>query len=50
MSHCPEFDYAIVNDAFDQALSELGSILDGRGESLRSNRAALRPFLAGLVA
>jgi guanylate kinase len=50
MSHCPEFDYAIVNDSFDQALSELGSILDGRGESLRSNRAALRPFLAGLVA
>ena len=50
MSHCPEFDYAIVNDSFDQALSELGSILDGRGESLRSNRAALKPFLAELVA
>ena len=50
MSHCPEFDYAIINDSFDQALSELGSILDGRGESLRSSRAALGPFLAGLVA
>lgn len=50
MSHCPDFDYAIINDSFDQALSELGSILDGRGESLRSSRAALQPFLAELVA
>jgi guanylate kinase len=50
MSHCPEFDYAIVNDSFDQALSELGSILDGRGEFLRSNRPALEPLLAKLVA
>lgn len=50
MTHCPEFDYAIINDSFDQALSELGNILDGGGENLRSNRAALRPFLAELVA
>jgi guanylate kinase len=50
MSHCREFEYAVVNDTFDQALSELGSILDGRGERLRSDRAALQPFLAALVA
>jgi guanylate kinase len=50
MSHCPEFDYAVINDSFDQALSQLGSILDGRGESLRSERAPLKPFLAELVA
>lgn len=50
MSHCPEFDYAIVNDSFDQALSELGSILEGRGETLLSGRAALKPLLADLVA
>jgi guanylate kinase len=50
MSHCPEFDFTIVNDSFDQALGELGSILDGRGENLRSERASLRPLLAELVA
>jgi guanylate kinase len=50
MSHCPEFDYAVINDSFDQALSELGSILAGRGESLRSSRTALQPILAELVA
>jgi guanylate kinase len=50
MSHCPEFDYAVINDSFDQALSELGSILAGRGQSLRSSRTALQPILAELVA
>jgi guanylate kinase len=50
MSHCPEFDYAIINDTFDQALGELGSILDGAGENLRASRAALKPLLAELVA
>jgi len=50
MSHCLEFDFAIVNDSFDQALSELGSILDGGGESLRSSRASLKHLLAELVA
>jgi guanylate kinase len=50
MSHCPEFDYAIVNDSFDQALSDLGSILDGAGERLRASRPALGPLLAMLVA
>jgi guanylate kinase len=50
MSHCPEFDYAIVNDSFDQALSDLGSILDGAGERLRVSRPALGPLLAMLVA
>jgi guanylate kinase len=50
MAHCPDFDYAIVNDSFDQALGELGSILDGRGEHLHSDRAALQPLLAALVA
>jgi guanylate kinase len=50
MAHCCEFDYAIVNDSFDQALSQLGSILEGRGERLRADRAELRPLLAALVA
>jgi len=28
MSHCSEFDYLIVNDDFNQALAELGSIIN----------------------
>lgn len=45
MSHWREFDYVIVNRAFGAALAELESILDGRGEGLRSDR----PELAALA-
>lgn len=50
MSHCTEFDYAIVNDDFDQALTQLQQIVAGRGESLRAARPELAPLLATLVA
>jgi guanylate kinase len=50
MSHCLEFDYAVVNDRFDAALQELGTIVDGRGAGLRADRAALAPLLAELTA
>jgi guanylate kinase len=50
MSHCTEFDYAVVNDQFSQALAELGSIMDGQGAALRADRPALAPLLAALVA
>lgn len=45
MSHYTEFDYVIVNDRFDQALTDLTAVLDGRAEALR----APRPELAGLL-
>ena len=45
MSHWREFDYVVVNRDFDQALAELESIFDGRGEASRQDR----PGLAQLV-
>jgi guanylate kinase len=50
MSHWREFDYVVVNDRFDQAVAELQAILDGSGEALRADRAALPAFVAGLLA
>ncbi len=50
MSHWREFDYVVVNDRFDQAVAELLAILDGTGEALRTDRAGLPAFVAGLLA
>ena len=49
MAHYAEFDYVIVNDRFEQALSELGSVLEGHGEALRANRPQLAPLLQRLL-
>jgi guanylate kinase len=49
MSHYREFDYVVVNDDFDRAVTELKRILTGHGEALRSDRAQLRALLAELV-
>jgi guanylate kinase len=50
MSHCAEFGCAVVNDHFEQALAELGAILDGQGAALRADRPALAPLLRELTA
>ena len=54
MSHCLEFDYAVVNDNFDQAVAELLTIIDAgpgqRPAALAANRPALKPLLQSLVA
>jgi len=50
MSHCLEFDYAIVNDRFEQAVAEMLQIIDGQGSSLLASRAELGPLLQALVA
>jgi guanylate kinase len=50
MTHCREFDYAVVNDRFEQAVADLAAILDGRGQALKADRAALGPLLQSLVA
>jgi guanylate kinase len=49
MSHWNEFDYVIVNDSFDQALTELRSIVAGRGDALRSDRPTLTPVVTNLL-
>jgi guanylate kinase len=50
MSHCLEFDYAVVNDRFEPAVAELQQIIAGQGAALRANRPSLSPLLASLVA
>ena len=53
MSHCPEFDYAVVNDRFDRAVTELLSIVDGMPgarTALAANRPEIKRLLASLVA
>jgi guanylate kinase len=50
MSHCLEFGYAVVNDEFDQALGQLGQILDGRGEALAASRPEIGALLPTLLA
>jgi guanylate kinase len=50
MSHCPEFDFAVVNDQFDRALGQLGQILDGRGGALAASRPEIEALLPKLLA
>lgn len=53
MSHCPEFDYAVVNDHFERAVAELLSIVDSAprpSPALAANRPEIKQLLASLVA
>ena len=49
MSHWNEFDYAVVNDDFERAVTDLGRIVDGHGDDLAADRKSLKPLLSGLV-
>ncbi|MGH8258196.1 MAG: guanylate kinase [Steroidobacteraceae bacterium] len=49
MRHYSEFDYVVVNDEFDQAVSDLESVVAGHGEGLRRDRPSLQPLLDGLL-
>jgi guanylate kinase len=53
MSHCLEFDYAVVNDSFERAAGELLSIVDAGPRplpALAANRPEIKQLLASLVA
>jgi len=50
MSHCTEFDCAVVNDRFEDALAALQAIIAGHGEAFRASRPALQGLLASLTA
>jgi guanylate kinase len=54
MSHCLEFDYAVVNDRFEQAVEDLLAIIDcppgTRVAALAANRPSLTALLRSLVA
>lgn len=49
MSHWREFDFVIVNHAFDGALAELEAIFDGRGEASRPDRPELAALAQALL-
>ena len=50
MSHFDEFDYVIVNDDFDRAVSDLRRIVSGQGVDLVRDRPALAPLVQDLLA
>jgi guanylate kinase len=49
MSHWREFNYVVVNDDFERAVTDLGRIVAGDGEDLVATRPALKPLLADLL-
>ncbi|MGE5624873.1 MAG: guanylate kinase [Bacillota bacterium] len=50
MSHWSEFDYVVVNDQFEAAVTELAAIVAGRGGALSADRPALKPIVKALLA
>jgi guanylate kinase len=49
MSHWDEFDYVVVNDSFEQAVTDLSRIVAGNGADLVASRPALRALLQDLL-
>lgn len=49
MSHWQEFDYAVVNENFDQATQELEAIVKGNGGALRGDRPAVQALASRLT-
>ena len=51
ISHYHEFDYIVINDNFDVALSDLKRLIQGNGEDLRLQacQEKLAPLLRGLL-
>jgi guanylate kinase len=49
MSHWNEFDYVVVNDNFDRAVTDLGRIVANDGEDLLATRPSLTPLLKDLL-
>jgi guanylate kinase len=50
MSHYIEFDYLIVNDDFEQALSQLTAIITARRQTIALQKQSLSALLADLLA
>ena len=50
MSHWQEFDYVVVNDAFDRAVADLAAIVAGKGAASRRQRPELQPIVTALLA
>ena len=50
MTHWREFDYVVVNDDFEHAVTDLMRIAGDKSEDLRAGRPQLQPLLAELLA
>ncbi len=49
MSHWRDFDYVVINDDLEKAVVELEAVLDGRGESIATDDAALARAVEGII-
>jgi guanylate kinase len=49
MSHQAEFDYVVINDDFETAVTQLQDIISGRGAPYRAGRSELTPILQNLL-
>lgn len=49
MSHWDEFDYVIINDRLEQAVSDLEQVLAGSGESSATSNVALRRVVSRII-
>lgn len=49
MGHWSEFDYVVVNNDFQQALTELKSVIRSQGEALRADRPELKTLVQHLL-
>lgn len=49
MAHWEEFDYAVINDDLDRAVTDLEAILAGNGEPLATSNEALRLAVEGIT-
>jgi len=49
MSHWHEFDYVIINDNLDQAVSDLEAVLAGEGEAMSTANPELRQAVARIL-
>jgi guanylate kinase len=49
MGHWREFEFVVVNDAFERALGELQAIIQGRGGASRSDRTGMTELADGLT-
>jgi guanylate kinase len=49
MSHWDEFDYVIINDKLEQAVSDLESVLAGSGEACARTNVALRRVVSRII-
>jgi guanylate kinase len=50
LSHYKEYDYLVINDKFEQALSELRDIVTALRENRQIKQVDLSQFVAGLIA